>query len=90
MVRLPVSDADGYPTQKRGVSDYPGLYFVGLPWLHNAKSGILFGVAQDAAHIASAINAEAFRLKWQDTIPSFDVHGLPLTTSEYVEVGAGI
>jgi putative flavoprotein involved in K+ transport len=59
MIRLPVLDSDGYPIQKRGVTDYPGLYFVGMPWLHNAKSGILFGVAQDAAHIAVAINADA-------------------------------
>lgn len=62
MVRVPVFDSDGFPIQKRGVTDYAGLYFVGMPWLHNAKSGILFGVAQDAAHIASAINgASALR-----------------------------
>jgi putative flavoprotein involved in K+ transport len=59
MVKLPIFDSDGYPIQKRGITDYPGLYFVGLPWLHSAKSGLLFGVAQDAAHIASAINAGA-------------------------------
>jgi putative flavoprotein involved in K+ transport len=29
MVKLPVFDADGYPIQRRGVTDYPGLYFVG-------------------------------------------------------------
>jgi putative flavoprotein involved in K+ transport len=52
MVRLPMFDGDGFPIQKRGVTEYPGLYFVGMPWLHNAKSGILFGVAQDTAHIA--------------------------------------
>jgi putative flavoprotein involved in K+ transport len=61
MVRLPIFDGDGYPIQKRGITDHSGLYFVGLPWLHNAKSGLLFGVTQDAAHIASAINAEATR-----------------------------
>ncbi|QNI33841.1 NAD(P)-binding domain-containing protein [Alloacidobacterium dinghuense] len=55
MVRLPVFDADGYPVQQRGVSEYAGLYFVGLPWLHNAKSGLLFGVPEDAAYIASHI-----------------------------------
>jgi putative flavoprotein involved in K+ transport len=54
MVRLPIFDGDGYPIQKRGVTGYPGLYFLGLPWLHNAKSGLLFGVAADAAHIAAA------------------------------------
>lgn len=40
--------------RKRGVTEYPGLYFLGLPWLHNAKSGLLFGVTEDAAHIAAA------------------------------------
>jgi putative flavoprotein involved in K+ transport len=56
MVELPTLDGDGYPIQKRGITGYPGLYFVGLPWLHNAKSGLLFGVAADAAYIASAID----------------------------------
>lgn len=58
LVRLPIFESDGYPIQKRGITDYPGLYFVGLPWLHNAKSGLPFGVAQDAAHIVSAIEEE--------------------------------
>jgi putative flavoprotein involved in K+ transport len=55
MVRLPVFDADGYPIQRRGVTNHPGLYFVGLPWLHDAKSGLLFGVSEDAVHVASHI-----------------------------------
>ena len=55
LVRLPVLDADGYPVQKRGGTDYPGLYFVGLPWLHTVKSGLLFGVGDDAESIASDI-----------------------------------
>jgi len=59
LVQLPVFDRDGYPIQKRGVSDYPGLYFVGLPWLHDARSGLLFGLAQDAGHIAAVIDEEA-------------------------------
>src|SRR5262249_42955131 len=61
MVQLPIFDADGYPIQKRGITEYPGLYFVGLPWLHNAKSGLLFGLAQDASYIARAINEDACR-----------------------------
>jgi len=55
MVKLPVFDEDGYPVQKRGVTEYPGLYFVGLPFLHTGKSGLLSGVGDDAAHVASAI-----------------------------------
>jgi len=55
IVRLPVFDEDGYPQQKRGVTEYPGLYFVGLPFLHTGKSGLLLGVGDDAAHVVSAI-----------------------------------
>ena len=57
MVKLPVVDAEGYPIQKRGVTDYDGLYFLGLPWLHSRRSGILFGVGDDAAYISTQIAA---------------------------------
>lgn len=55
IVNLPVFDGDGYPIQSRGITRYPGLYFVGLPWLHTGKSGILLGVGEDAAWIATHI-----------------------------------
>ena len=58
-VRLPVLDDDGYPIQKRGVTAYPGLYFLGLLWLHTSGSSLLSGVGQDAAHIAADIAARA-------------------------------
>src|SRR5260221_4397171 len=51
LVKLPVVDSDRYPIQKRGVTRYPGLYFLGLPWLYNRRSGILFGVGDDAAYL---------------------------------------
>lgn len=56
LVKLPIFDDDGYPIQRRGVTDYPGLYFVGLPWLHTAASGLLAGVGDDAAYIASHLH----------------------------------
>ena len=40
-----------------GVSEQPGLYFVGFPWLHSRKSGIIWGVDEDAGHIAGQIAA---------------------------------
>jgi putative flavoprotein involved in K+ transport len=61
MVRLPVLDSDGYPVQKRGVTALAGLYFASLPWLHNGKSGLLFGAGQDAAYIARIISSRAMR-----------------------------
>jgi putative flavoprotein involved in K+ transport len=55
LVKLPVTDGDGFPLQRRGVAAYPGLYFVGMPWLHTQKSGLLAGVGDDAAFIAGHI-----------------------------------
>jgi putative flavoprotein involved in K+ transport len=57
LVKVPLVDTDGYPIQKRGVTDYDGLYFLGMPWLHSRRSGILFGVGDDAAYIAQHIGA---------------------------------
>jgi len=57
LVKLPVFDGDGYPIQRRGATEHPGLFFVGLPWLHTVKSGLLAGVGEDADYIASAIAA---------------------------------
>jgi len=55
LVKLPVLDADGFPTQAAGVSAYPGLYFVGLPWLPTAKTGLIYGVGDNARFIAKTI-----------------------------------
>jgi len=57
LVRLPVVDRDGYPMQTRGVTVYEGLYFLGMPWLYSRRSGLLFGVGDDAAFLAAQIGA---------------------------------
>ncbi len=54
-VKIPVFDEVGYPVHQRGVTAFPGLYFLGLPWLYKRKSSLLYGVGEDAAFIASAI-----------------------------------
>ena len=54
-IDLPVLDADGYPIQQRGVTPFPGLYFVGLHWQFTAKSDLLFGVGDDAVYVADHI-----------------------------------
>jgi putative flavoprotein involved in K+ transport len=59
LVKLPVTDRDGYPIQRRGVTEYEGLYFLGMPWLHNRRSGILFGVGDDAEYLATHIAARS-------------------------------
>jgi putative flavoprotein involved in K+ transport len=51
-IDLPIVDEYGFPRQQRGVSDVPGLYFLGLLWQHNQASATLFGPSQDARHLA--------------------------------------
>ena len=41
----------------RGVTAQPGLYFIGLPWLHTWGSGRFSGVARDALYLAEQIEA---------------------------------
>ena len=57
LVKLPIFDGDGYPVHRRGVTAYPGLYFMGLAWQTKHKSAVLLGVGPDAAFIASEIMA---------------------------------
>jgi putative flavoprotein involved in K+ transport len=54
-VDLPVFDEWGYPRHTRGVTEYPGLYAVGLPWLHSEPSSVFAGVGADAAHVVEHI-----------------------------------
>lgn len=58
-VRLPVLDGNGKPKHRRGVSDVPGLYFLGLPWLCKRKSGIICGVRDDAEEMARVLMNQA-------------------------------
>lgn len=51
-VRIPVFDDRGRPVQQRGVTAVPGLYFLGLHWMHTFKSGLLSGVGDDAEFLA--------------------------------------
>ncbi|MGJ3237072.1 MAG: flavin-containing monooxygenase [Anaerolineae bacterium] len=54
-IDFPVFDDVGYPVTERGVTEQPGLYFVGLHFLDKRKSGLLLGVGDDAAHVTEHI-----------------------------------
>ena len=51
-VDLPILDGAGAPVQTRGVTACPGIFFLGLHWMHTFKSGQFSFVDEDAAHIA--------------------------------------
>ncbi len=53
----PVFNGKGHPGHVRGVTAVPGLYFIGLPWLHTWGSGRFSGVGQDALFLAQQIEA---------------------------------
>ncbi|KQR80028.1 FAD-dependent oxidoreductase [Arthrobacter sp. Leaf337] len=54
---IPVLDEWNYPRHQRGVTEHPGLYAVGLPWLTGHGSSIVAGVGRDAKYIAEHIAA---------------------------------
>jgi putative flavoprotein involved in K+ transport len=54
-INFPVADEDGRVRHRRGVTDTPGLYFLGLPWQHTRGSALLGWVDDDAEYIAAQI-----------------------------------
>lgn len=58
-IDAPAFDGAGYPTNVRGVTSVPGLYVIGLPWLHTWGSGRFAGIALDAVHLVGRIVSRA-------------------------------
>lgn len=60
-VKLPIFDEVGEPVHRRGVTQYPGIYFLGLRWLYKRKSSFLLRAsgAEDAAYLAEQIIARS-------------------------------
>ena len=56
-IEVPLFDPNGRIRHRRGVTDIPGLYFVGLTWQHTRGSALLGWVKDDAEFIAERIDA---------------------------------
>jgi putative flavoprotein involved in K+ transport len=56
-IHIPGVISDGRVGHRRGVTDIPGLYFLGLAWQHTRGSALLGFVDEDAAHLADHIRA---------------------------------
>ena len=63
--------ADGRVVHRRGVTDVPGLYFLGLSWQYTRGSALLGFVADDAAYLAErvATRAQAIRPTQTEAAP---------------------
>ncbi|HEX6673901.1 MAG TPA: hypothetical protein VF486_02595 [Actinomycetes bacterium] len=53
-IRVPGVVTDGRVVHRRGVTNVPGLYFLGLSWQHTRGSALLGFVDADAAHLAES------------------------------------
>jgi putative flavoprotein involved in K+ transport len=62
-VNVPGVLRDGRVAHHRGVTDVPGLYFLGLTWQHTRGSALLGWVKDDAEYLATQIQNLADRRK---------------------------
>jgi putative flavoprotein involved in K+ transport len=60
-LHVPVLDDRGAPIHTEGRAPVDGVWFVGLPWMRTRKSGILWGAAEDSAHVVDQIVARLNR-----------------------------
>ncbi len=56
-LKVDAFDGKGRPVHRRGVSEVPGLYFLGLSWLSRRASAFIWGVWHDAKYLAGHIAA---------------------------------
>ena len=54
-IKLPIFDEDGRLRHRRGATDLPGLYFLGLTWQYTRGSALIGWVKDDAEFIAERI-----------------------------------
>jgi len=57
-ISVPGVVRNGRVAHRRGVTDVPGLYFLGLSWQHTRGSALLGFLDRDARHIADRIAAD--------------------------------
>jgi putative flavoprotein involved in K+ transport len=63
-IDLPIFEPGGEPRHESGIAtDAPGLYFVGLHFLHSFSSTMIHGVARDAKRIVEAIGRRTVALE---------------------------
>jgi len=68
-IDLPIFEDSGYPRQTRGVTQVPGLYFLGLLWQHNQSSATLFGLNEDARYLAREMGLPKPTTDWRLPTP---------------------
>ena len=69
-IGIPGVTRDGQVIHRRGVTEVPGLYFLGLSWQHTRGSALLGFAHADAAYLRGQITASARAAQPAATQPS--------------------
>ncbi|HCS44843.1 MAG TPA: FAD-dependent oxidoreductase [Pseudomonas sp.] len=67
-LKVDAFDDNGKPKHQRGVSNEPGLYFLGLPWQSRRGSSFIWGVWHDAKYVADHIAIQRSYLEYRDEL----------------------
>jgi putative flavoprotein involved in K+ transport len=68
-IQVPGVVREGHVVHRRGVSEVPGLYFLGLSWQHTRGSALLGFVNDDATYLADQVQAHR-RAAGSATVPA--------------------
>jgi putative flavoprotein involved in K+ transport len=68
-IHIPGVVREGHVVQRRGVTEVPGLYFLGLSWQHTRGSALLGFVNDDATYLADQIQVHR-RAAVSGTVPA--------------------
>jgi putative flavoprotein involved in K+ transport len=55
-IKVPVLDSEGFPIQNKGVTNSPGLCFVGMPWMPSERTAFLVGISEGSMSVANYIS----------------------------------
>lgn len=56
-IDVPILDSNGIPAHDRGVTDAPGLYFLGMQCQYSYGSGLIWWVKDDASYLVDHLQA---------------------------------
>jgi putative flavoprotein involved in K+ transport len=56
-IQIPGVVREGHVVHQRGVTEIPGLYFLGLSWQHTRGSALLGFVSDDATYLAEQLSS---------------------------------
>lgn len=67
-IKLPVFDEKGSLKHKDGIPVFPGIYFLGYPWLRSRQSPILFGIIVDVEFIVEKIYKDSKEIFYSSSV----------------------